>query len=129
MVMNPTERIMARRQVAAEIASDPVEVAIIRRPKIDTGDGGWRWGEDATLPPITVLIMPAKRRLGEMTVNTELGEVPNYPYILLGYHDADIKRDDSFYWNGDRFQVKTLHIKDQVSKTAQIDYYGGTNNA
>lgn len=129
MVMSRVERIMARRQVDAEIRTDPIQVAIIRRPKIDTLDGGWRWGVDITLSPITVLIMPAKRRMGEMTVNTDMGEVVNYPYILLGYYSDDIIRDDSFYWNGDRFQVKTLHIKDQVSKTAQIDYFGGINNA
>lgn len=126
--MNRVELIMARRQVDAEIKTDPVQIEILRRPKVDTPDGGWRLGELETKSPITVLIMPAKRRLSEMTVNTEMGEVVDYPYILLGYHFDDILRDDSFYWNGDRFQVATLHIKDQVSKTAQIDYFAGTNN-
>lgn len=127
--MSRVETIMARRQVDAEIKTDPVSISIIRREKIDTLDGGWKWDDAEPLEPITVLIMPAKRRMSEMTVNTELGDVVDYPYIVLGYHYDDIQRDDSFYWNGDRFQVKTLHIKDQVSKTAQVDYYGGENNA
>ena len=129
MVMNATERLMARRQVAAEIRTDPVEVAMIRREKIDDGAGGWRWDDESTQPPITVLIMPAKRRMGEMLTNTELGDVINYPFILLAHHNDDVRRGDHFYWEGDLFQVAVLHIKDEVSKTAQIDYYAGTKNA
>ena len=127
--MNATERLMARRQVDAEIRTDPVAIALIRRTKIETPDGGWRWSEPTTLDPIVVLIMPAKRRVGDVTINTELGDVINYPFVLLGRHNHDIRRDDSFYWNGDLFQVEALHIKDQVSKTAMIDYFGGENNA
>lgn len=127
--MNATERLMARRQVAAEIRTDPVQIALIRREKIDDGAGGWRWGPESVQAPQTFLIMPAKRRMGDMITNTELGDVINYPYVLLAHHDADVLRDDHFYWQGDLFRVDTLHIKEEVSKTAMIDYYAGAKNA
>lgn len=129
--MSNVERVMARRQVHMEIKSDPVRITLMRRTKIDTPDGGWKWSDEAlpvTKVPVEVLIMPAKRRLSEMTVNTELGDVVEYPFILLGRHDLDVQRDDEFQWNGDAFQVKTVYIKDEVSHTVQVDYFGGAHN-
>lgn len=129
MVMSHTERIMARRQVRAEIKTDPVEILPVRRTKVSDGAGGWRWGPEAPIEEAQeVLIAPAKRRLSDFLVNTELGPVVDYPFILLGYHDADILPDDTFTWAGDTFQVKSIHIKTEVSKVAQIDYFGGTQN-
>lgn len=125
--MNRTELLMARRQVQAEISSDPVVITPIRKTKINTPDGGWRWSPPTPQGAITVLIMPAVRRLGDMLVNTELGEVPDYSYVVLAPHTADLKRDDIFYWEGQEFEVKSIHIKTQVSLTALVDYYGGEN--
>lgn len=126
--MNRTELIMARRQVDAEIKSDPVEVQMVRKTKESAPGGGWRWSSPTLGPTIEVLIMPAKRRMSEMQVNTELGNVIDYPFILLARHAADIRRDDTFTWEGDEFEVKQIHIKAQVSVTAMIDYFGGAKN-
>jgi hypothetical protein len=121
---------MARRQVQAEINSDPVEILPSRRTKVDDGAGGWRYAGPPTPidKPLRVLIAPAKRRLSDMVVNTELGQVIDYPYIVLARHDADIERDDTFFWQGEEYQVKSIHIKTEVSKVAQVDYFGGNQN-
>ena len=119
---------MARRQIDAEIKTDPVMITPIRRTQVSDGAGGYRWGPPTPQEPVEVLIMPAKRRLSDMQVNTELGEVIDYSYIVLARHDADIRRDDTFTWQGDEFEVKSIHIKTEISLTAQVDYYGGTKN-
>lgn len=126
--MNRTELLMARRQVDAEIKSDPVNVQMVRRAKEDVPGGGWKWGSPTPGPILQVLIMPAKRRMSEMQVNTELGDVIDYPFILLARHTADIRRDDTFTWEGDEFEVQQVHIKAEVSVTAMIDYFGGAKN-
>lgn len=128
MVMNRTELVMARRQVDAEIKSDPIVVNMVRRTKIDVPGGGWRWSPPTQGPDIECLIMPTKRRMSEMQVNTEMGDIVDYSFILLARHDADIKRDDTFTWEGDQFEVQQVHIKEQVSVTAMIDYFGGAKN-
>jgi hypothetical protein len=122
------ERLMARRQVHAEILTDPAMITPVRKVKIDTADGGWRWSPPTPQVPVQVLIIPAKRRLSDMIVATELGNVVDYPYIILARHFADIKRDDTFTWQGEEFQVKTISIKTEVSITAQVDYFGGAKN-
>lgn len=119
---------MARRQVNALILTDPVDIIPIRETKISDGAGGWIASDPTPREPIQVLIAPAKRRLSEMLVNTELGFVVKYPYIVLARHLADLEQEDIFFWEGEKFQVKSLHIKTQVSITAQVDYFGGTKN-
>lgn len=128
-MVSPVERLMARRQVDAEIKTDPVMILPVRKPKFDDGSGGWRYGPPTPIDkPQEVLIAPAKRRLSDMQVNTELGQVIDYPYILVARHSADLEPEDTFEWQGDKFQIKSIHIKTEVSKIAQVDYFGGTKN-
>ena len=127
-MVNLIERIMGRRQVDAIIRADPAVITLVRRAKVSTPDGGWRWDSPATLPPIEVSIVPAKRRLSEMLVNTELGDVVDYPYVILARWNTDIRRNDRFTWNGDQFEVQSIHIKQEQEVIALVDYYGGANN-
>lgn len=127
--MSPVERLMHRRQVDAEIKADPILIVFERRAKVSDGAGGFIFGPYEPIDPaVEVLIMPAKRRMSEMLVNTELGTVVDYPFWMLARHDADIKPKDKFTWAGDVFRVEQLHIKMEASITAQIDYFGGTKN-
>ena len=126
--MNPTERLMHRRQVNAEIKADPVMITPERRTKTSDGAGGWIFGSYEPQSPVEVLIMPAKRRMSDMLVNTELGDVVDYPFWMLARHDADIQPKDKFTWAGDVYEVRQVHIKMEASITAGIDYYGGTKN-
>lgn len=129
MVMSPVERIMSRRQVNAEILSDPVKIIPHRKQKVDDGAGGWTWSPPVPFNyEVQVLIAPAKRRLSDFHVNSELGPITLYPFILLARHTADLKKNDTFKWNDDLFRIESIYIKTEVSITAQIDYLGGTHN-
>lgn len=119
---------MARRQVDAEINADPVIITPHRRSKIDDGAGGFTLSPPIPQVPVEVLIAPAKRRLSDMITSTELGDVVDYSYILLARAGSDIKRGDTFQWQGDDYKVVSLHIKTEVSVTAQVDYFGGNLN-
>jgi hypothetical protein len=126
-MVTQVERVMGRRQVDAEINSDPIIIFPERRTKIEDGAGGWTW---STWTPVTeqgfeVAITTAKRRLSDMIVGTELGDVVRAPYIVIARHDVDLRRDDQFDWNGDRFYVCGIQIKTDVQITAQIDYLAG----
>ena len=129
MVRFGVELIMARRQINALIKADPIQVVFRRKTKIETPDGGWRWGPAVPLPDQEVCLIPFKRRMTEFLKNTELGDVPDLPYVLLGRYNLDIEPDDLFTYNGDEFQVKTIDMAEPEVKTAaQIDYFGGGTN-
>lgn len=120
--------IASRRQVDALIKADPIMVSFERRQKIDAGTGGWTWGPPQALAPQQVSLIPFKRRMSEYLVNTELGEVPDLPYELLGRYNLDIQEEDTFTYNGNKYQVKTITAENRdIQITAQVDYYGATN--
>lgn len=128
MGLSRVELLASRRQIAAMIAADPVDIILKRKQKIDAPGGGWRWGPETPLPPQTVTLVPFKRRLTEFLINTELGEIPNLPYVVVGDHTLDIKENDVFIWEADTFIVKTIDVKVEVRVAAQVDYLGGTKN-
>lgn len=119
---------MARRQIWGIIQSDPVSIAFLRRPKVKTADGGWAYGEEIVISPQTVTLIPMKRRMSQILVNTEMGDLPDYPYILIGRHDLVIERGDKFLHDGNRFEVISFDIKDEVRVAAQVDFEGGIRN-
>lgn len=122
---------MARRQIDAMIKADPVDVVFKRKTKVDLPDGGWKWSAALPLPKAQeVRLIPFKRRMTEFLVNTELGDVSDLPYVILGRHDLDLKKGDTFTISDQEFEVKTLDISEaEVKTTGQVDYYGGGINA
>lgn len=130
-MVSQTEKIVARRVVNAEIKADPIIIFPERRTKINDGAGGWKWSNwvPVTTDGFEVLITTAKRRLADMIAGTELGDVVRAPYVVIARHDVDLQRDDRFTWNGDVFTVTGVQIKTDVEVVAQVDYFGGVNNA
>ena len=120
---------MARRQVDAMINADPVSIQLRRREKIPLTGNSWRWGPEVTLAPQQALLVPFKRRLSEMLVNTELGDLVELPYVLLGRYNLDAQKDDRFTWNGDEFTLKSKDIGEpEVKAVFIVDYFGGETN-
>ncbi len=127
--MTPVERIMSRRQINAMILKDFVNISFIRKTKVDVAGGGWRWSDPTPIDPQQVSLIPFKRRMSELLINTEIGDVPDLPYVLLGRHNLDIMPDDIFIYQGETFQVITIDLKREVRVAAHVDYFGGGNNA
>lgn len=132
MVTNRIETLAGRRQIAQMIKDDPTEVVLRRREKEDVPGGGWRWVEPLDGTPIrsqTVKLIPFKRRMTQFLVSTELGPMADLPYVLLGYHDMDIQKDDLFTYDGGEFFVSTLDLSEpEIKVAAAIDYFGGGVN-
>jgi len=129
MVISGPELVMSRRQISAMIDADPIQISLTRKVRVTTPAGGWTWGAPITLAPQKCRLIPFSRRQTEFLLNTEAGFIPELPYILLGFHTMDIQRDDTFTWNGDKFQVVTMDIGEpEVKSLYQVDYWGGENN-
>lgn len=130
MGLSDVERIMGRRQIDALINADPVDVVFHRRTRVSTPGGGWKYGEEVEVndgEPQEATLIPFKRRMTEFLVNTEIGEVPDLPYVLLGRHDLDVQPDDWFIVNGEKLEVKTIDLKREVRIAAHVDYYGASS--
>lgn len=119
---------MARRQIRALISEDPINLVLHRRTEIPDGAGGFKKGPSTPLPAQRVTILPFKRRMSELIIATEMGDVVDYPYAVVGMYNLDIKRDDEFDWDGEHFVVHAVDVKTEVRTTAQVDYKGGPKN-
>lgn len=130
MVVSGVELMMSRRQIREMIMTDVFSVTLKRRTKLSQPSGGWKWSDYVPLEPQNARLIPFKRRVTEFLVNTEIGDVPDLPYILLGFHTMDAKRGDKFTYRGDEFELITADIGEpEVKCLFQVDYYGGGINA
>jgi len=123
-MVNAVERIMGRRQINQIINNEGILISLERKPKLSTAGGGWKWGTGFTLPPQQVALIPFKRRMTQFLINTELGNLPDLPYVLLGRWNLNIEKDDTFTWQGDEFTVATIDFKTEIRVAAQVDYSG-----
>lgn len=115
---------MRRRNFRAFLRADMVRVVFTRRVKVDTPGGGWKWGTPQTLAPQEARLVDAKRRYGDVHVNTEAGNIDNWPYLLLGYHDMDVQEGDTFTIDTDKYEVKSVKADNNERTVAAVDYYG-----
>lgn len=123
--MNRIELLMRRRNVAAFIDADPVDVVFSRSTKIRTPAGGWVEGPRTPLPsPQRVRIIDSVRRFADTQVNTEAGNITLTAKVLIGFHDMDIKVGDDFTWNNAQWEVKAIKDDREERTVAAIDYYG-----
>lgn len=123
--MNATELVFRRRNIRAFIKADPVMVSFIRRLKVPTPAGGWKWGPN--LPPLAPQegrIVDSKRRYADVHVNTEAGPIDLWPYILVGYHDMDIQEEDVFFVNDEKYTVKSIKAERLERIAAALEYHG-----
>lgn len=120
---------MARRQVEQMINGNPVTLVLNRYTKIPAPDGGYTLSPTPTpLDAQVFTLIPFKRRMTEFLINTELGDVPNLEYVLLGFHTANVMRGDEFTYNNEDFKVEQLELDREVRVAAAIVYVGGQSN-
>lgn len=94
-----------RRNLKVFIDADYREINLERPKKMATEAGGWIEGQFENLPPQRARLVPAKRRRGDPEIDSQDGNIPVGDWELVGYIDIDIKRDDEFSLNGERYKV------------------------
>ena len=126
--MNHAELIMRRRQVRAEIDADPVVLEFTRKstPTVSAA-GGKLQGQPQKLPPQRAAIKLNKRRFNHGLVNSEAGDIPHTDYLLLGNHNLDVEKEDTFVWMGEHYHVVGIHTARTESVLASIDLLGPPN--
>lgn len=92
-----------RRNTKAFIDADPLTLELIRKPRIDTADGGWKFGEPTTVPPQVLRLIPQSDVMP--LVQTPDGVQLTPSYVLLGEWTADIQRWDAFAVGGVKFMI------------------------
>ena len=123
--MNRVELMMRRREIAAWLKADQIQVILWRSEKIETPAAGWVEGDPLPLAPQWVRLVPFKRRLTDMVFNTTAGPVEDLPYVLVGDYTLDVRQGDTFTYNEQEFKVEAVDIRRDDRVAAAVDYMGG----
>lgn len=126
--MDRSELIMRRKNVAEFILADPLSIEITRETDpVRSEAGGHLPGKTEVLPPQTVRVVQNVRRYTAGIVNAEAGDIPNGLYVLIGRHNLDLKKDDAFFIEGEKYIVLGLFGLRKESVLATLDFYGKQN--
>ena len=127
--MQWAELIMRRKNVSEFIKADPVDVQVKRLGKPTRSEaGGTLPGVEETLPLQRVRIVQNVRRYTAGLVNAEAGDIPNGVYVLIGYHNTDLKAEDYFEAGGEKYRVLGVsQLRKKEYTLASLDFYGKPN--
>ena len=127
--MDFAELIMRRKNVTEFIRADSVDIEISRTSKPErTASGGKKPGETKKLPKQTIRIVQNVRRFTAGLVNAEAGDIPNGVYVIIGRHNADIQRDDTFEAGGEKYIVMGIsQLRKNEYTLGTLDFYGKPN--
>lgn len=102
------------------INADPISITI-QRPSLLKQNGGWIRGNPVTLNPQRVRMTTFKRRLSHFAQDTVSGTTPVLGYVLTGFWNCDIRRNDEFDYNGDHYIVVSTEPKtDDRTRTDRV---------
>lgn len=82
---------------------------ILQRPTFaETATGGYVKGNFVAQPEQSFRMVPYKRRLTDLVKMKDEGEIPNIPYILVGFWNCNLQRMDEFFLEGAYYRVQAL---------------------
>lgn len=121
MDSNPTALLALRRNLDAFIRADPVTLVLQRPNKIQTSAGGVITSDPAPLPPQQFRLAPFKRRQSNDIQNTQDGYLRLGEYVLVGRHNADVEKGDTFEYNNLIYRVREVEPRtDQRATTDRV---------
>lgn len=92
-----------RLNTKAFIDADPVSLVLSHREKEDTPTGGFKFGDPVLRDAQTFRLIPQSDIMPQ--VQTPDGTTLTPTYVLLGTHDAQMSRWDTFSLNGIDFVI------------------------
>lgn len=131
--MNRAELLARRKNVAAFVRADPVELLIFRpQPAVKNPlTGGMTKAEDEELLPQEARIVQNVRRFTSGVEHSEAGDIPNSQYRLIATYATDIEPLDKFMWQGEWYKVMEhgIHRARIESVYAAIELLGPPNGS
>lgn len=119
----PVELNVQRRLTAAFIEKDPLEIQLLRSERIANGSGGYVTGDPAPVGGLQRMrLIPLQD--GQTERYDANGKQVFPQYMLMGLHDADMQRWDTFELNGDRYQIVFINLNRQYEVKGEVAYLG-----
>ena len=101
------------------IAYNPDSIVLTREVRTDDGAGGFTTAGSTPLPPQVFRIIQQRESNGAERRNRD-GEVVRPSLVLLAEWDADIKRNDTFPWEGQTAEIVWVQALETAGGTYEL---------
>lgn len=122
MGISPMELAVQRKNTKAFIRADAEVFVLERSAFASDGAGGHTRGTPAPLPPQLMRLVPLQD--GSTPQLTADGEMIEPSYILIGHHDADMERWDTFTTDNGRYEIVSVNLNRQYECKGEVAYRG-----
>jgi hypothetical protein len=121
--MDNSELAVLRRQTAAFIAANPVQITLNRNVRTPNGKGGF------TVSPTpqaeqTFRRIPVGQGQTQVSSRNVDGDEVQPKFVLIGYWDANIGNNDTFTLDGRNYNVDYVRDTSQYETWAEVTYVG-----
>lgn len=122
--MDSRELAVMRKQTEHFIRDNPEQITLTRGGgRTSDGAGGYKVEPGDPGEPQIMRLVPQDLRSGVQSRNVD-GEEVSPAYVLIGKHDADIKKDDVFTRNGRNYEVTWVRDDRRYETWAEVIYRG-----
>jgi len=121
-VIASSELSVQRQLTKVFIEADKIQVVLSRSTPTDDGAGGTIPGSPVDLPPQTMRLIPLGDGAQERFNANGVAVTPSY--MLMGYHDSDMEREDQLVIGGRRYEIVFINENQQYEKKGEVAYRG-----
>lgn len=122
MGIHPAELAAQRRLTKTFVWADAKDIELVRTERVPDGAGGVILGDPVRLPPQTMRLIPGQDGAQERFTAEGVAVKPSYK--LLGTHEADMQRWDTFELDGHRYEVVFINENRQYQVKGEVVYHG-----
>jgi hypothetical protein len=114
----------AQRRITAQfIEADPLEIQLMRATRTPNGSGGYKTGTPAPVGGLQRLrLIPLQD--GQTERYDANGKQVFPQYTLMGSHEADMERWDTFQLDSARYQIVYINQNTQYETKGEVVYLG-----
>lgn len=124
--MRDSRSLMLRRQNAARIAVDPVDLVLTRREKVDNGAGGFKL-IDSDLPPQRCRLVRNQR--GQGVIQTNEARAVKEEWLLQSLPGFDVQLHDQFSTEIGEWEVTSIVQNNDEGALCGVTLRGPDGNA
>lgn len=108
----------------AFIDDNPIDVELVRTPRIRSTAGGWVNGTPVTLEPQTMRLVAQNQHQGGSHISGE-GDVEVVRYILVAMPDVEMSRGDTFVHNDLTYRIRSVSTSPPFAKRGECVEHAG----
>lgn len=96
------------KSTEAFISENPIDIRLVRMPRVKTSAGGYTNGAPVSLPPQRVRLVSQQGYLADLRLSDQ-GDVSVPRFVVIGVPGTDMKKGDTFTHEGTEYKINRIN--------------------